>query len=67
MTLEITKELDEKIEEVSNLMNIKKEEFVGRAIQIYLDEIEKRLNLKREIKIWDSYSDEALLNFESSI
>jgi hypothetical protein len=67
MLVDISNDLNKKIEEVSSLMNLNKEELVGRAVRLYLDDLEKIINLKKEIHVWNTLSDETLTNFESSL
>jgi len=67
MQIEIPKETLKKIDDVSKKLGIKKQQLVDRAISLYLDNISKYLNLKKQMKEWDYLSDEALLNFEKSL
>ncbi len=57
----------QKIGRASELLGIKKQEVVDRAILLYLDNLSKFMDLKRELKQWDTLSDEALHNFEKSL
>ena len=67
MQIEIEKETSKRIERVSKLLGVKKQDIVDRAITVYLDSISKYTSLKKEISAWDITSDEALLNFEKKI
>ena len=67
MQIEIPKDTLIKINNISELLGIKKDELVGRAILLYLDNLSKYLELKQEMHDWDILSDEALLNFEKSL
>jgi len=67
MQIEIPKETSEKITRASELLGIKNKDLVDRAISVYLDNLSKFLNLKKELVEWDLLSDEALINFEKSI
>jgi len=67
MEIKISKEVLRKLDKVSKLLCIKKEEIIDRAILLYLDSIKKYLDLKQELKGWDILSDEALFNFEKSL
>ncbi|HLC91184.1 MAG TPA: hypothetical protein VJI15_05455 [Candidatus Nanoarchaeia archaeon] len=64
MEVVIAKDILVKITEVSEALGIEKEEVVDRAILLYLDNIDKYLDLKKEMKGWDALSDEALHDFE---
>ena len=67
MQLEIPKETSEKVVEASKLLGIEKRELIERAILIYLDNLSKYLDLKKEMSEWDVLSDEALAHFEKSL
>ncbi len=66
MQIEIEKDTSKKVDEASKALRIKKNEFVERAILLYVDNMQKYIGLKEEMKAWDSLSDEALENFEKS-
>jgi len=67
MQIEISKDTSRKIEEASKVLGIKRNNIIDRAILVYLDSIQKQLELKKEMKLWDELSDEALVNFEKSL
>lgn len=67
MYVNISKDMDSKVEQVSNVLGIDKKELVDRAILTYIDSLSRFLDLKKEFKVWDKLSDEALLNFEKSL
>lgn len=67
MQIQIPKDVDKKITEVSKVFGMEKEEIIDRAILLYLDSIQKQLELKKELKMWDLLSDEALENFERDL
>ena len=64
MQVEIPRDTSGKIIKTAELLGIKKEELVDRAILLYLDNISKYTELKKEMQEWDLLSDEALMNFE---
>lgn len=64
MQIQISKDINKKIKEASEILGLEEIEIVDRAILLYLDNIAKYLNLKKEFKEWDRLSDEALENFE---
>lgn len=66
-SLKIADDTSDRIEKASELLGIKKQELVDRAILLYLDNLGKYLDLRKEIKDWDALSDEALFNFEKSL
>ena len=67
MEVEIAKDTSLKIRMVSEALGIEKEEVVDRALLLYLDNIGKYLNLKKEMEGWDALSDEAFYDFEKSL
>lgn len=67
MEIEIPKGTSKKIDETAKLLGIKKQELIDRAILLYLDNLSKYLELKKEMREWDILSDEALTNFEKSL
>lgn len=67
MQIELPKETSKKLTQASKALGIKDKELVDRAVVVYLDSIEKMLELKKEMKIWDVLSDEALASFEESL
>lgn len=67
MHIDIEKGTSIKLDKVSELLGMKREKLVDRAILLYLDNLSKYLDLKQEMKEWDILSDEALQNFEQSL
>ena len=67
MDIELPQETSTKIEEASQILGINKETIVDRAILLFLDNITKYLELKKEFKKWDFLSDESFLNFEKNL
>ncbi len=67
MEIELPKDVNKKLLEAANLLDLGEEEIVNRAVLIYLDNIQKYLALKKETKAWDEMSDEALDNFERDL
>ena len=67
MNVQVSTELDKRIKSVSKRMGVKEKEIVEKALILYLDNFKKYASLKREMKMWDELSDEALENFEKSL
>jgi hypothetical protein len=67
MKIELSKDMNKRLLEVANLLDLDEDEIVKRAVLIYLDDIQKQLELKKELKSWDMLSDEALENFERDL
>ena len=53
MQIELPKETANKLSMASKALGINDKELAGRAILLYLDNIEKYTELKREMKKWD--------------
>ncbi|HIK02451.1 TPA: hypothetical protein H1012_01230 [archaeon] len=64
MQIELPKETSKKVEDASKVLGLEKKDIINRALLLYLDNLQKYLELKKELKEWDSLSDEAILNFE---
>jgi len=67
MEIEISEDASKKIGQISTALGLEKREIVDRAILFYLDNIQKSLQIKKEFEMWDSLSDEALINFEKQL
>lgn len=67
MQLEITKETSERVMIVSKELGMEKKEFVERALLLYLDQMNKYAQLKKEMNEWDILSDEVLTDFEETL
>ena len=67
MEVKLAREVEEKVSEVSVELGIKRNEVIERAVLLYLDNISKYLELKKEFSNWDKLSDEALIDFEKQL
>lgn len=67
MDVEIQKETSDRVVEISKELGIEKNEFIERAVLVYLDSISKYIDFKKEIHDWDVLSDQAFDNFEKSL
>jgi hypothetical protein len=56
-----------KLKQVSQTTGIQEENLIQRAILYYLDAIQKHIELRDEMNVWDRLSDEALINFEEMV
>ena len=65
--MQLADDTSEKVIRASQILGIQNQEFVDRAILLYLDNLEKYLNLKQEMREWDLLSDEALVDFEKTL
>lgn len=67
MQVQISEGAYSEVKHASNLLGFNEQDIVERAIVVYLDIIQKQVELKKEFKEWDELSDEALGNFEESL
>lgn len=67
MQINIPKETKKKVEAASKTLGFREDEIINRAVLLYLDNIEKYLELKKELKEWDELSEDALTNFEKNL
>lgn len=51
----------------SRALGISKNDFVNRALVLYLDSVRSTLDLEKEFKGWDDLSDESLQNMSSGL
>ena len=65
--IKIPEETSEKLDKASEILGLNKEKLIDRALLLYLDNLEKYLDLKKEFNLWDELSDEALLDFEKPL
>ena len=67
MQIEITKEVDTKLNQISSVSGLDRKKIIIKAIDYYLLVLEQELKLKNEFNSLDKLSDEALLNFEENL
>jgi len=67
MYVEVSKEMDAKLKNASKTLGFDEEQLVERALLLYLDALEKQVELKKELMAWDKISDEDLTNFEENL
>jgi hypothetical protein len=61
MQVTIEKNLNKKIKDVSKALGVNEKQVIERAILFYFENIKNSVSLKKELKIWDELSDEALM------
>lgn len=59
MEVKLRGEVLHRVEEASNIFGIKQSELVNQAILLYLDALNKQMELKKELVAWNALSDEA--------
>ncbi len=67
MEVEISKEIDKELEETSKVMGLKKKELVNQALELYLDNLKRLRELKKEMKAWEELGYNSILNFEKKL
>ncbi len=67
MQIQVSRDINRKVREASKILGLGEGEIVDRAILLYLDNIGKHMELKKEFKEWDQLSDEALRSFERGL
>ena len=65
--MQLSKSTNEKLKNASKTLGFNETEIMERAVLLYIDSIQKQINLKQELGAWDDLSDEALNNFEKSL
>ena len=66
MDLQLSKSIENKLENASITLGFQQQEIIQRAIVYYLDSIKSEVEFKQELNNFDLSSDEALINFEKS-
>ncbi|MAG39355.1 hypothetical protein CMI41_00085 [Candidatus Pacearchaeota archaeon] len=67
MEIQVTKEINDKLDFVSESLGFNKQKIVEMAILFYLDSIGKQRELEQEFEGWDELSNEALIKFEEKL
>ncbi|MBI4451426.1 hypothetical protein HY642_05610 [Candidatus Woesearchaeota archaeon] len=67
MNIAVSTEVAERLERLSASMHFEKAELAERAITVYVDQMERLLELEDELAAWERASDEALTSFEKSL
>jgi len=66
-TLFIPQKIEKEVKEISQGFGLSKEDFIINAILFYLKNLEKKIELKKELETWEKISNDDLLKFEKSI
>lgn len=67
MQVQISEGAYNEVKYASHTLGFNEQDIVERAIAVYLDIIQKQVELKKEFQEWDELSDEALDNFEEAL
>ena len=65
--LQVSREIDKRLKKASKILGFDENALAERALIIYLDSFEKRLDLKKEFKGWDKISDDDFAAFEGNL
>lgn len=65
--MEISKEVDKELEMASELIGIEKKELVNQALKLYLDNLRKMLELRKEMKAWEELGYQSLITSENKL
>ena len=66
-TVIIPKNLEKKIKNASEIMGLSREELFMNAILYYFETMKRKIDLKKELEVWESISDLDLLKFERGL
>lgn len=64
MQIEIKEKLNKKVGDASKMLGVDKRQVVERAVLLYLEDLKKSTDLKREFDAWEELSDEAWHNMK---
>ena len=67
MQIQLQDQTFKRLHQVSLEIGTREENIIQRSISYYLDVIQKQIDLAEELDVWDTLSDEALLNFEAAL
>ncbi len=62
-----SEKIEKEIKEVSEKIGISKEDFLINAVLYYFQILGKKMELKKELEVWEKINDEDFLKFEKSI
>ena len=66
-TITIPKKIENELKSASQRLGLSKEDFLLNAILYYLQVLERKAELKKELEIWEKTSDIDLIKFERNI
>jgi metal-responsive CopG/Arc/MetJ family transcriptional regulator len=66
-SISLPKKLEKELNSASQKLGLSKEDLLVNAILYYLQILEKKIQLKEELKVWERTSDFDLLEFEKEI
>jgi len=66
-TITIPKKIESELKSASQKLGLSKEDFLLNAILYYLQVLERKVELKKELETWERTSDIDLIKFERNI
>lgn len=63
----IPKKIEQELKYASRNLGLSEKDFLVNAILYYLQTLEKRVELKKELKAWEKASDFDLIKFEKNL
>lgn len=66
-TITIPKRIEQELKSASRNLGLSKEDFLMNAILYYIQILEKKVELKKELKMWEEASDFDLIKFEKNL
>jgi hypothetical protein len=66
-TITIPKKIESELKSTSKKLGLSKEDLLVNALLYYLQVLERKLELKKELEIWEKTSDIDLIKFERDI
>lgn len=66
-TITIPKKIEKELKSASQNLGLSREDFLLNAILYYLQVLERKIELKKELEVWEKTSDIDLIEFERSI
>lgn len=66
-TVPIPKKIENELKSASQKLGLSREDFLLNAILYYLQVLERKVELKKELEIWEKTSDIDLIKFERNI
>ena len=66
-TIVIPKIIEKELKLTSQKFGLSKEDFLLNAFSFYLQNLEKKMNLEKELELWKKASDFDLIKFEQNL
>lgn len=66
-TITISKKIENELKSASQRLGLSREDLLLNAILYYFQALERKIELKKELEIWEKISDIDLIKFERNI